>query len=805
MPPTRSFSFELWTVMPALLCGLAFGTETSVAEHTLGRVHGYVRSVGGIPIEGAEVWVDGIGLRASADSLGYFAFHIQPGRYRFRASALGFRPWSDSLKVDSESTSYLQIVLVERVLQLLPILIEEEALEVAGVHRIEGNDVVSVPSPTHDALNSLKSFPGVASRNELSNQFSVRGGGFHENDILINGFEMPMPLRTRSAEQEGLSPINSEMVRWISFYSGGFPSRFGRTLSSVVAAEYQIGSEDRLRGTATTTFRGLTVWQEGSRSGFVIGFRDSSPGRIFQSQDLKGIYAPRFTDLQGIVQTKLPFGLSMELLGLLAGNRYSLDPRRRRTFFPDPVDVITRFQAKYSDGSFEDQQYGTEFLGVRVARTGGSALLEHRASYLRTRELERLVLDSSLSLCSAFIDELRCEESTRVVDSADNYVSSSRLSLSGLYLISRKSTRELGWSISREVGRDRIDESSVITFLGSDPSPPRADVLSDTSRFASTRLALHAEESWEVGATRAELGIRFDWHSATAQVTVSPRVVLRYEVDQRTDFRFSWGVYHQSPAYRELRSNSAILGTQNGGTERKPRAQRSHQATLGIEHRLPDRRLTVRADVFGKALTNLISYTADDIRLDYSGRNDTDGYAIGLEFQVRGEFVKGLESWANYSFLVSKEKFRPEFTSELNDGWLPRPTDQRHTISLFVQDFIPSHPAWKIHVLSRFGSGVPFTPSVGTKNSSSLTLGANGKRSSDRYPAYFRVDLGMTRTMVFGESRPLRFDVVLELLNLFDAANVVAYAWIQRGTGKRARVPTRLTPRLLNAGLKVSF
>ena len=87
--------------------------------------------------------------------------------------------------------------------------------------------------------NLLKTLPGVNISNELSTQYSVRGGNFDENLVYVNGIEIYRPFLVRSGQQEGLSFVNSNLIKNINFSAGGFQSKYGDKLSSVLDIEYK--------------------------------------------------------------------------------------------------------------------------------------------------------------------------------------------------------------------------------------------------------------------------------------------------------------------------------------------------------------------------------------------------------------------------------------------------------------------------------------------------------------------------------------------------------------------------------------
>ena len=85
----------------------------------------------------------------------------------------------------------------------------------------------------------IKTFAGVTSSNELSSQYSVRGGSFDENLVYVNDIEIYRPFLIRSGQQEGLSFVNTDMVSTVEFSAGGFDAKFGDKMSSVLNITYK--------------------------------------------------------------------------------------------------------------------------------------------------------------------------------------------------------------------------------------------------------------------------------------------------------------------------------------------------------------------------------------------------------------------------------------------------------------------------------------------------------------------------------------------------------------------------------------
>jgi hypothetical protein len=106
-----------------------------------------------------------------------------------------------------------------------------------AVYGFNPKTVINMPAPVTGVESLIKII--VGSNNELTSQYSVRGGSYDENLIYVNDFEIFRPYLVRNGQQEGLSFINPEMVRNINFYSGGFPAKYGDKMSSVLDIQYK--------------------------------------------------------------------------------------------------------------------------------------------------------------------------------------------------------------------------------------------------------------------------------------------------------------------------------------------------------------------------------------------------------------------------------------------------------------------------------------------------------------------------------------------------------------------------------------
>ncbi len=795
--------------------------SVQVNAQSWGTIDGVVTESGtGLALSGVTILVNDTNFGTASSETGSYTLQLPIGRYALRFSYIGFSSYIDSVTVSSDAVTTLNVELNSTVLEGEEIIVEDASVSGVGIQQITPEQIRRMPSP-FKGFQALLVLPGVSSNNELSNQYSVRGGGFNENLIFLNGFEIHMPFRPRQGEQEGLGLFNPELARRITLYTGGFPSRYGGKISSALDIEYAAtrnlttsATLSLLDGTATAAAtNGPLSWQ--------IGLRKARARRFFSTQELKGNYQPDYEDIQARFTYVLTPLQELELIALYANHEFHLDPRGRRTFYGTvsadggPSDIRSLWLS-YSNRSRERDGYQTALAGLRLRnRINPRWTLQHDISLYATEEHEFFLLEGNAILydivTNSNADRVEIPRGiARQEDSADNTISITTLAGRGLYnWTTSRHALETGWSLRQFRFEDSLLEESVVLGIGIDNQPVRVvvDSLKGTAKLNTSQFSLHIEDSYSFNDNLLlNAGIRGDWYEFNREWTVSPRASLRYEASRELTLTASVGIYYQQPTYRELRGTPGPSIPLSQSLNQALQSQQSTQFVAGAELFIPGRRLYLRSEAYFKQLKNLITYSLENVRLEYSGFNDAKGYVYGLDLQARGEFVPGMESWINYSFMMARERFFPLYATSMNAGLLPRPTDQRHTVALFVQDYIPLDTSWKLHMRILFGSGLPYTPPVPGKRVGSVVEQIPGNRHSARYPEFRRIDFGTTKIITLSNrTRPLQLEITAEALNIFNIVNTVAYSWLPDASGIWQRIPTRLTPRTINLRLRTSF
>jgi hypothetical protein len=665
---------------------LAFLAAAIVAPDALaqswGDIEGRITEQGTrLPIPGATVLISGTGFGTAADSDGRFRLRAPAGRYLLRVSSIGFETRTDSVQVIRDRVTRINIALAEAEFELEGVDVEADAIiQDAGVQRLDPRTAQNIPTPLPDGFRALQVLMGVATATETSYQYSVRGGGYNENLYYIDGFEVYTPFRARQGEQEGLGLVNLDMTGSMTLYSGGFPARFGGKLSSALVVDYLRPTEG-IGGSAYASGldAGGVVYGAAldGRLGAAVGVRRARPAGFFGTQELKGEYDPVFTDVQTTLTYRLAEGHELQALGFYLNHRFRLDPRQRKTYFGSFQDLRS---VSFAYEGFEEDGYDLGFVGLRLTnRLSRSVRIEHDISYFDVIEFEEYDIAGNVALFR--VDDvfqnpndptnLIATGAARQRDFADNRVRVTTLSANGRYRMALgRHAAEAGWTGRIFRFDDRLHEGTAIAGRDSVGRPMQVEQLTTgQADFDEWQAGAYFQNSFDVLPESGRLvltgGLRADYFSFNDELTLSPRLTARYVANEVTTFAAAAGLYHQAPTYRELRgapiydaaSENVLLDALN----RNLKSQAAQIYVLGVERFFPRVRFSGRAEAYFKSFDRLVSYDIVNVRTVYSGENDATGHAYGLDMQIKGEFVPGLESWLNYGFMVARERFLPEF------------------------------------------------------------------------------------------------------------------------------------------------
>ena len=303
------------------------------------KISGKLTDENNEPLEFVSIRISGsaIGAMSGLDG-GYSISAPDADTIRLSYTLIGYQEAHRTLiKPKGEIT--VNVKMEPKHFDLKGIEVTDYQKQTGAMQKVDVDDYKLAPSVNRSVESMISTMAGVSQTNEMSSQYSVRGGTFDENSVYINGVEVYRPQLVTSGQQEGLSIINPDMVGAISFSTGGFPAQYGDRMSSVLDITYK--TPETFEGAVNLSLQGgsLAIGSNSGRFSQIHGVRYKSNSSLLSSMDEKGEYDPRFFDYQGFMSFKLSNKWTVSALGNIAVNNYKFIPHDRKTNFGTSTDA----------------------------------------------------------------------------------------------------------------------------------------------------------------------------------------------------------------------------------------------------------------------------------------------------------------------------------------------------------------------------------------------------------------------------------------------------------------------------------
>lgn len=767
------------------------------------------------PIEFATVRIAGTAVGATTGLDGSYSLSVaESDTIEIVFSCIGYKEHKQKLISPSGNVN-VNAKLFKTTRELEAIEVTEYKKQTGGMQTLDAGQLKVGPNASGNAVEGLLStIAGVSSKDELSSQYSVRGGSYDENSVYINGIEVYRPQLVSSGQQEGLSIINPSLVGSIEFSTGGFSAEYGDKMSSVLDITYR--QPESFEGNVAASLMGAeaAIGQSTGKFSQLHGIRYKRNTTLLSSLETKGEYDPSFFDYQTNLRLKLNDQWNLSFLGNIAMNNYKFTPKTRSTSFGTSQNV--KEFTVYFDGKERDRfetYFGALELNYDVNKSTGFTLL---ASGFLTNELVSYDISGEYWLDEAGTND--GENSVGGEIGVGKYLEHTRDRFqAGVFTFGLKGHTSLnhhnlqyGIEYRNQQIYDRTSEWEQRDSAGY--SLPNIDnklemIYNLTSKhdLTTNKVSWYAQDTYRllsnIGLFTFNGGLRMSYWDFNNEFLVSPRISVGFipEFNNSLSFRLAGGLYYQSPFYKEFRETKT---DENGNSyvelNRNIKSQRSIQLILGGDYtfRALDRPFKITAEAYYKKLDNIIPYELDNLKIVYTGRNESNGFIAGIDFKFFGQFVPGSDSWFSFSLMKTQE--------DLHGVKVPRPTDQRYSFSVFFNDYFPKIPKLKFSLKGIISDGFPMTPPQVSRDVSYF-----------RAPAYKRLDIGFQYQLVGGEKdgvRPYNFWrhfksiwIGVDVFNLFDFSNVSSYYWVTDVNNIQYAVPNYLTRRQFNVSLSVAF
>lgn len=788
--------------------------SVSIFSQGRAKITGYIRDADGSPLDLVNIRVKNTLNGTVSNEKGYYSLSVATGdSVTILYSCLGYNK-AQRIIPQVTKDMRLNVQMNYSSIELGEIVTTGTRKQTTTMETINANKVKLLPDPAGGSIESLVvTFAGVTSNNELSSQYSVRGGSYDENIVYVNGLEVFRPLLIRSGQQEGLSFINPDLTESVNFAAGGFEAKYGDKMSSVLDITYK--KPKMFEGSVSASLLGANAYV-GSSTGKltqVTGIRYKTGRSLLKTMDTNAEYDPNFIDLQSYITYKLAPKWEINFLGNLAVNNFKFTPYSRETSF-GTAENSKKFKV-YFDGKERDK-FQTLFGSFTLKHTlNEKTELGLQASAFTSKEEENYDIGGEYWLGEGTEDDgngdLQSLSIGRYHEHARNRLHANIMNI-GHYGVSRLKSNTLRWgaTVQMEKINDKISEWEKRDSSGySLPQTGEtvnliANLFSDNA-ISSTRLSGYLQDEFKFrtkqGLFRLVGGLRGSYWSYNKEFIVSPRASLGFipNFDQNLTFRFATGLYYQAPFYKEMRTT--ILDEQGNSLVKlndQLKSQRSLHFILGGDYtfRASGRNFKVSADMYYKKLDNLNPYTIDNVKIRYYGENCAKGNAMGLDFKFFGEFVPGTDSWISFSLMKAEQTIR-------GTTKVPMPNSQGYNVSLFFQDYFPGYKRIKLNLKGVLSGGLPATAPR-----------TSYEEGYFRMPAYKRIDLGLSYQLAGGTDAIMDREFFrhlkniwlgLDVFNLLDIKNTSSYYWITSVDNNQYGVPNYLTGRQINVRLIVDF
>ena len=784
------------------------------------------------PVQGANITSSNDGTTTNFN--GFYILKIPAKKdIKIRISHINYKfiEVSFNLKIGEEFE--FNPVLKESYEQIETVVISgSKRKNLEGITTISPQIIRSVKGAQPGVENLLKTLPGVNITNELSTQYSVRGGNFDENLVYVNEIEVYRPFLVRSGQQEGLSFVNTALVQNLDFSAGGFQAKYGDKLSSVLDITYRTPIDfgaridvNLLGGSITTE----TVSKD-SKFSAITGLRYRNNSLLVKSKETETNFNPTFADAQSYLTYRFSEKFHLSFLGNFAINDYQYEPTTRQTNFgtlENPIALLVFYEGQEND---KDQTYFGAFKGSYFVNDNLTLKLITSTFHTTEQEHFDILAQYRLGEVNSNIGDENLGE-VEFTEGIGSQLNHARNDLDALitniehkgYLKSQNNNFEWSIKYTNEDIRDRIVEWELVDSAGFSINPPNLDQFNDQPYApdqgpivpfqnirATNKTQLNRIQAFGQWNRRsiinnnevyANFGIRYHGWSVKNQLgesnfqrVISPRIQLAIKPDWNKDmlFRLSGGLYYQPPFYRELRDNDGVVNND-------VKAQQSIHLVIANEYsfKMWDRPFKLISEAYYKKLNNVNPYTIENVRIRYAAANNSEAYAYGLDVRLNGEFVPGSESWFSFGFLKTEENINKQ-------GYIARPTDQRLKFGILFQDYIPKIPNMKMYLNLVYNTGVPGgSPSYASPYS-----------YQNRLTDYKRADVGMSYVIVDSNKKRIKkwqkrfkeLSIGLEIFNMFDVQNSITNTWVRDVYSKRQySIPNYLTPRVFNLRLGMRF
>lgn len=784
-------------IKSGLLVSLLFFATFCYAQVQI-RVSGVVVDSKSVPLKNVSVSIDNQNTIVYTNEKGEYNIYSRLTNFKISFSLLGYA--SQTFPLIGEIGTRLQqnLILQANINELELVTISQKVLQLSNTIPLPVTEVRSFPLSSANFESILKTMPGVSVNNELTAQYSVRGGNYDDNALYLNDIEIDRPIYVRNSQHEGLSFVNPDLASRARFSAGGYEARFADKLASVLDVNYDAPEANELIIAPGILNSSVTLKRKMNDALFLFGARYKNNGALLSRQDVKGRYNPNFGDIQALYSKSLTDKLKFSVLGNINGGVFNLEPEDRYTDFGTQANN-GQLYVRY-DGIERTSYFSTGLAATASYYPSSNWSIKWMNSFFSTVETENTNV-----LGSYHLDGLSDSGNFGTYQTyIDNFLKSN-IFISEFKVEKKFKDHVLSFG-TKLVQKHYREELNEISQIGSSILVPgnlyQNFINHNRNQLNLANFSAFVQDSYQISKyADLQLGTRLSFSPVASKMVLSPRMLFAYRpAQENTIFRLSLGVFHQEPGFRTLKNMDGYLVPVQD-------FQRSYNATVGYDYafNVVDKRLKFSSELYYKYTDRMIPYMMDNLKIRYFSNQLAIGKTYGLDLMLAGELVEDLVSYFRVSVMKADQRAisNPLLTQgnpEYIGLTMKRPTDQRFNISAFFQDKLMNNPSYKVHLNMVYGSRLP----IGQPDVSFY---------SDRFslPSYKRIDIGFSKDFLDFETNTSKkswfdkyfaaLEAYVEVFNLLNMNNTASYLWLRDVNNAQYGIPNYGTGRQLNIRL----
>ena len=574
-------------------------------------INGTVKDPSGIPIQGANIYLDGTYDGSSTDENGAFTFTTtETDVQTLVVSFLSFETYY--LTQDINTLNNLTITLKEDVNSLDSVILNAGTFSAGDNSKasvLTPLDIVTTAGADGDFIGALQTLPGTSNNAEDGRLF-VRGGNADETNVYIDGLRVFQPFAATTNNIPTRGRFSSFLFKGTNFSTGAYSAEYGDALSGILQLN-TIDEPDQNKTDLQFINVGLggghtKKWENSSLSvnGFYVNLK---PYQEIISQRVEWIKPYESLSGEAVYRHKLGNGL----LKLYGGLSYAnFDLIQEDINVPEGVNFALKNRNLYFNSSY-------------AASLGNDWKINTGASF--ANDFNDIGIDD-----------------TDIRDDINSFHFKVKLR-------KRFSNRfKLNFGAEQFINQftEKVEVPEVNTFNTEFDNNSTA-AFTEANIFFSKKLAL-------------QVGVRGVHNSLLDYTRVSPRASFAYKTSSKSQISLAYGDFYQAPQQNVLKFNNTL----------DPEKSSHYIINYLYQH---DRR-TLRLEGYYKSYEDLVKFDSELPEFNSLYSNEGDGYAAGVDLFWRdNKSIKNLEYWVSYSYLNTERNYRnfpnratPNFAAEHN-------------------------------------------------------------------------------------------------------------------------------------------